>query len=60
MSIEDRAKATAKNIEGKMQAAAGEITGDSKDKAEGEAKQAEAKATHAKEDVKDSLKKAID
>ncbi|MGB3309340.1 MAG: CsbD family protein [Nodosilinea sp.] len=60
MSIEDRAKATAQNIEGKMQAAAGEITGDQKDKAEGEAKQAEAQATHAKEDVKDSLKKAID
>ncbi|MGG6240758.1 CsbD family protein [Nodosilinea sp. AN01ver1] len=60
MSIEDRAKATAKNIEGKMQAAAGEITGDPKDKAEGEAKQAEARATHAKEDVKDSLKRAID
>ncbi|HZG37910.1 MAG TPA: CsbD family protein [Nodosilinea sp.] len=60
MSIEDRAKATAKNIEGKMQAAAGEITGDTRAKAEGEAKQAQAQATHAKEDVKDSLKRAID
>ncbi|WOD38664.1 CsbD family protein [Nodosilinea sp. E11] len=60
MSIEDRAQATAKNIEGKMQAAVGEITGDPKDKAEGQAKQRQAEATHAKEDVKDALKDAID
>jgi len=60
MSIEERAKATAKNIEGKVQEAAGEVTGDPKDKAEGRAKQAEAEITHAKEDVKDNLKQAID
>ncbi|MBE9135790.1 CsbD family protein [Nodosilinea sp. LEGE 07088] len=60
MSIEDRAKATAQNIEGKVQAAVGEITGDPKDKAEGEAKQAQAEATHAREDVKDAMKDAID
>lgn len=60
MSIEDRARATAKNIEGKVQAAVGEITGDPKDKAEGKAKQAQAESTHAKEDVKDALKDAID
>ncbi len=60
MSIEERAKATAKNIEGKVQSAVGEITGDPKDKAEGNAKQAEAKATHTKEDMKDAVKKAID
>ncbi|NEP17748.1 MAG: CsbD family protein [Leptolyngbya sp. SIO4C1] len=60
MSIEERAQATAKNIEGKLQEAAGEITGDPKDKAEGQAKQAEAQAQHAKEDVKDELKKSID
>ncbi|PZO42796.1 MAG: CsbD family protein [Leptolyngbya sp.] len=60
MSIEDRVEATAKNIEGKVQAAAGEITGDTKAKVEGEAKQAQAKATHAREDVKDALKDAID
>ncbi|NJL47687.1 MAG: CsbD family protein [Leptolyngbyaceae cyanobacterium SM2_5_2] len=59
MSIEERAKATAKNVEGKLQGAKGEITGDPKDKAEGEAKQAEARATHAKEDVKDTLKDMI-
>mgnify|MGYP001120336653 CR=1 FL=1 len=60
MSTEDRAGATAKNIEGKAQEAFGEVTGDSKHKAEGQAKQVEAKAEHAKEDVKDNVKKAID
>jgi uncharacterized protein YjbJ (UPF0337 family) len=60
MSIEDRVQATAKNVEGKVQAAVGEITGNSKDKVEGNAKQAQAEATHAREDVKDALKDAID
>ncbi|BAU44013.1 MULTISPECIES: CsbD family protein [Cyanophyceae] len=60
MSIEDRVKATAKNIEGKVQEAVGEVTGDPKDKVEGRAKQAEAKARHTTEDIKDEVKKAID
>jgi uncharacterized protein YjbJ (UPF0337 family) len=60
MSIEDRAKATGKNLEGKAQEAIGNITGDPKDKAEGKAKQAESQARHAAEDVKDEVKKAID
>ncbi|MGF1479330.1 MAG: CsbD family protein [Cyanophyceae cyanobacterium] len=60
MSTEDRAKATAKNIEGKAQEMMGEITGDPKDKAEGQAKQTEAKARHAVENAKDEVKKAID
>ncbi len=60
MSIEDRVEATAKNIEGKAQEALGELTGDPKDKAEGRAKQAQSEAMHAKEDVKDHIKKAID
>ena len=60
MSLEDRAKATAKNIEGKIQDAVGNATGDPKDQAEGKAKQAEAKVRHAAEDVKDEVKKAID
>ena len=60
MSIEDRARATAKNLEGKAQEALGEVTGDPKDKAEGRSKQAEAEATHAKEDIKDNIKRAID
>jgi len=60
MSIEDRVKATAKNIEGKVQEAVGEVTGDPKDKVEGRAKQAEARARHTTEDIKDEVKKAID
>lgn len=60
MSTEDRAKATAKNLEGKAQEMMGEITGDPQDKTEGKAKQAEAQARHAAEDVKDEAKKAID
>lgn len=60
MGIKDRAEATAKNVEGKMQETAGDMTGDTSDKAEGKAKQGEAQAKHAKEDVKDQAKKAID
>jgi uncharacterized protein YjbJ (UPF0337 family) len=60
MSSEDRAKATAKNLEGKAQEAMGEVTGDPEDKAEGRSKQGEAKARHAVEDAKDKVKKAID
>lgn len=60
MSIEDRAKATAKNVEGKAQEAVGEVTGDPKDKAAGKAKQAESETHHAVEDVKDNIKRAID
>lgn len=60
MSLEERAKATAKNIEGKAQEIIGEVTGDPQDKAEGKAKQMEAQARHAKEDVKDEVKKALD
>lgn len=60
MSIEDRLRATAKNIEGKVQEAVGEVTGDPKDKAEGRAKQAEAQAGHMVENLKDEIKKAID
>ncbi|MBD2567995.1 CsbD family protein [Anabaena lutea] len=60
MSLEERAKATAKNIEGKAQEAVGNVTGDPKDQAEGQAKQAESQVRHAVEDVKDSVKKNID
>lgn len=60
MSIEDRAEAIAKNIEGKVQEAVSEITGDPKDKIEGQAKQDEAAAIHAKEDIKDKAKDVID
>lgn len=60
MSLQDRAKATAKNVEGKLQKAVGDLTGDPKDQMEGEQKQAEAKARHTVEDVKDEVKKVID
>jgi uncharacterized protein YjbJ (UPF0337 family) len=60
MSIEDRAKAAAKNVEGKAQEALGNITGDPEDKAKGKAKQAESEVGHAIEDVKDGVKKKID
>jgi uncharacterized protein YjbJ (UPF0337 family) len=60
MSLKDKAKATAKNIEGKLQETVGNITGDPQDQAEGKAKQAEAKVRHTVEDVKDEVKKAVD
>jgi uncharacterized protein YjbJ (UPF0337 family) len=60
MSTEDKAKATAENVEGKAQEAMGNIKGDPQDKAEGKAKQSEAEARHAVENVKDAVKKAID
>lgn len=60
MSLEDRAKATGKNIEGKAQEALGNITGDPEDQAEGKAKQAEAEVRHTKEDVKDKAKDIVD
>lgn len=59
MSIEDRAKATAKNIEGKAQEAFGKVTGDKEDRAKGKAKQAESSAQQAVEDGKDAVKDAI-
>lgn len=60
MSLEDRAKATGKNLEGKAQEAMGNVSGDPKDKAEGKAKQAEAEGHHAVEDLKDKAKDIID
>ncbi|PSF38770.1 CsbD family protein [Aphanothece hegewaldii CCALA 016] len=59
MSLEERAKATAKNVEGKAQEALGNVTGDPQDQAEGKAKQVEGQARHAKEDVKDEVKKNL-
>lgn len=59
MSLEEKAKATAKNIEGKAQEALGNVTGDPEDKAKGKAKQVEGEARHAKEDVKDNVKENL-
>ncbi|MDF5707473.1 MAG: CsbD family protein [Nostoc sp. S4] len=60
MSLEDRAKAVAKNIEGKAQEIVGNITGDPEDKAEGQAKQAESQVRHTVENVKDEVKKGLE
>ena len=60
MSMKDKAKATAKNIEGKVQEAVGDLTGDPKTQTEGKEKQAEAKIRHAVEDVKDQAKEIIE
>jgi uncharacterized protein YjbJ (UPF0337 family) len=59
MSLEEKAKAAAKNIEGKAQEALGNVTGDPADKMAGQAKQAEAEARNTKEDVKDGVKDVI-
>jgi uncharacterized protein YjbJ (UPF0337 family) len=59
MSLEDKAKAAAKNVEGKVQEAVGDLTGDPKTQAEGQAKQVEAKARNVVEDAKDEAKKII-
>ncbi|VXD22554.1 conserved hypothetical protein [Planktothrix serta PCC 8927] len=58
MSMKERLEATAKNIEGKTQEAIGEITGDPQDKAEGKAKQAEAKFQHSVENIKEKVNQA--
>ncbi len=60
MSAEDRMKAAAKNVEGKVQEAVGEVTGNPEDKAAGKAKQAESQVRHTVENAKDEVKKAID
>ena len=60
MSLQDRAKAIAKNLEGKIQEAVGEVTGDPQQKAEGKAKQVQAQAMNVVENAKDQVKKFID
>jgi uncharacterized protein YjbJ (UPF0337 family) len=60
MSLEDKIRATAKDAEGKLQAAAGELTGDDQLKLEGEAKQVQAKVIHAAGDLKDKVADAAD
>lgn len=60
MSTENKLEATAKNIEGKVQETFGDVVGDPKQEAEGKAKQTQAQAEHAAENVKDEAKKAVD
>ena len=60
MSLEDKIKATAKDAEGRLQAAAGEVTGDDKMKAEGQAKQVQAHLMDAAGSLKDKVKHAAE
>jgi uncharacterized protein YjbJ (UPF0337 family) len=60
MSLENKAKATAKNIEGKVQEAVGDLTGNHEAQAKGKAKQAEAQVSQTVEELKDDVKEIID
>lgn len=55
MGLVDDTKATAKNIEGKVQETAGNITGDKKDQLAGKAKQVQASGENAVADLKDAV-----
>jgi uncharacterized protein YjbJ (UPF0337 family) len=58
MSLEDKIRASARDAEGKLQAAAGELSGNDRLKAEGEAKQLQAKVMGAAGDLKDKARQA--
>lgn len=58
MTLEDKIKATAKDAEGRLQSAAGDITGDKQMKAEGEAKQVQAHLMDAAGNLKDKVQQA--
>lgn len=60
MSLEDKIKASAKDAEGRLQAAAGEVTGDDRMKAEGQAKQVQAHLMDAAGALKDKVKQAAE
>ena len=53
MGLDDKINAAAKDREGRVQAAAGELTGDERMKLEGDAKQLQAKVIDAAGDLKD-------
>ncbi len=55
VQLSNRAKAAAKNVEGKVQEAAGNVTGSTKDKMMGKVKQAQSKDRNAIENIKDSI-----
>lgn len=56
MSLEEKAKVAAKNIEGKITEAVGKVTGDLDTQLEGQSKQAEAEIRQVAEDTKDQEK----
>jgi uncharacterized protein YjbJ (UPF0337 family) len=55
MTLEDKIKAAAKDAEGRLQAAAGAVSGDERLQAEGEAKQVQAQLIDAAGTVKDKV-----
>lgn len=58
MSLEDKIKSAAKDAEGRLQSAAGAVTGDQQMKAEGEAKQVQAHLMDAAGNLKDKVQQA--
>lgn len=60
MSLEDQIKANSKKLEGKLEAAAGDLTGDQELKAKGEAKQVQGAAMEAVGNLKDKAKGVVD
>jgi uncharacterized protein YjbJ (UPF0337 family) len=60
MSLQERAKAVAQDIEGKLEEAIGNITGDTDKQNDGKSKQVEASVRNASEDVKDRARDVAD
>lgn len=60
IQLSDRAKAAAKNVEGKIQETAGNVTGNSKDQMMGRLKQAEGDNRNMLENVKDGIGNLFD
>ena len=60
MGINDKTNATAKDAEGRIQAAAGELIDDPVVKAKGEAKQVQAKVMNASDDLGDKVADAAE
>ena len=60
MNAKDKIEAAAKNVEGKLQSAYGEMTGNTEDKIKGEAKQTQAKIQQSVEKAKDKAKDTLD
>ena len=60
MGINDKSNATAKDAEGRLQAAAGELSDDPVAKAKGEAKQVQAKVMNASDDLGDKVADAAE
>jgi len=60
MGLDDKIKNAAKDVEGKVQEAAGKAADNKEAQVKGQAKQAEAAVQKAGENLKDNIKDAID